>query len=84
MELVASTDLNGGHWKNTDTGYRLEGVSRALRPPPSRFGWAWAAVGGVTTVTAGGLLMMWGRRRKTAASADPKGTGGLSKRNVTP
>jgi len=82
MELVASADLDGGRWEKTDTGYRLEGVSRALRPPPSRFGWGWAVMGGVTTLTAAGALVMWRRRCKTAASADPNAAARLIKGNV--
>ncbi|MCI0684849.1 MAG: hypothetical protein L0Y71_22355, partial [Gemmataceae bacterium] len=34
MEMIAERDLENGRWVKTDTGYRLEGVSKRLRPLP--------------------------------------------------
>ncbi len=66
MEMIAERDLDDGRWEKTDDGYRLEGVSRALRPPPPRsFGWAWAT-GGIllTLAAAGGTFVIYRRRSK--------------------
>ena len=77
MGIIAATDLDDGRWEKTADGYRLEGVSRALRPPPpappTRFPWGWVfAALGMLVLTAGAFLI-YRQRGKTAAatSTDP-------------
>src|SRR5207249_2539861 len=43
MELIALMDIDNGRWEKTDTGYRLTGQSKALRPPPRPSHWLLAA-----------------------------------------
>ena len=68
MGIIARHDLDNGRWEKTETGYRLEGVSRSLRSPPSRFPWAWAAIGvAVMLMAAGAFVIFRGRGKKTPA-----------------
>ncbi len=66
IELIAKCDLDDGRWEKTDDGYRLEGVSRSLRPPPRRsYAWAWITGGTLLALAAaGGAFVMYRRRGK--------------------
>jgi hypothetical protein len=64
MELIAMRDLQNGRWTQIDGGYRLEGVSKRLRPPPppKPFPWGWVAMA-ITAIVAGGVaIVLYGRR----------------------
>ena len=69
MELITDKDLDNGRWEKIDGGYRLEGVSRALRLPPGQFGLSWAlAALGLVLLAAGAFAMYRGRGKKAAAA----------------
>jgi len=68
MEIIAKSDLGDGRWEKTNDGYRLEGVSRALRPPARPFPWAWAAVVVAITLLAAGAFVIYRRRGKKATT----------------
>ncbi|MBI1832704.1 MAG: hypothetical protein HYR84_14785 [Planctomycetes bacterium] len=74
MEGILLYDLDDGHWVKTEEGYRLEGVSRALRAPPSTFRWEWAVglfvVVGIATIS----VFLWHRRAivPTDRQANPR------------
>jgi prepilin-type N-terminal cleavage/methylation domain-containing protein len=73
MEILATRDLDNGRWEKTDGGYRLEGNSRALRPPPRNYGWVWIAGSALLlcVALAGGGAFFVFRRRGTNSIATP-------------
>lgn len=70
MEIIAKRELDDGGWEKTDTGYRLEGTSKALRPPPPGFPWGRVAWGLAGLAVFGGLIFLgrrWQPAKKEAA-----------------
>lgn len=69
MEIIAERDLEGGRWVKTDDGYRLEGVSRALRPQARQFPWSWVlATLGLLLLAAATFVIYRGRGAKAPAN----------------
>jgi hypothetical protein len=86
MGIIATTDLDNGRWVRTDTGYRLEGASRALRPPPSPFPWILVTL--CVVMLAAGLVTYRKRGRKAAATPSkrpirPVATTGKQEKRLT-
>lgn len=67
MEIIAKRELDNGRWEKTDTGYRLEGTSQALKPPPPGFPWLRVGLGLLPMVVIAGMIVWWERRRKKPA-----------------
>lgn len=68
MQLIQRVDMDGGRWEKTPDGYMLTGTSKGLAIPPSRFPWAWLAIGvALTLMAAGGFVMYRSRASKSAA-----------------
>jgi hypothetical protein len=66
MELIAERDLDDGHWVKTDDGYRLEGISRAMRPPSRTFPWGWIIAGSVMVLFCLGFGGFYYRRKRAS------------------
>jgi hypothetical protein len=71
MEWVAGRQMENGRWEKTDTGYRLEGISLALKIPESSGFPTWLVIGSILLLALASavvLRMRLGRRQPGGAA----------------
>ena len=63
LEQIAQHHIDDARWVKTDDGYRLEGVSRALRPLPPNRRWLWVSGAAIAALAIGSVVIIYRRRR---------------------